>query len=66
MSLRSVAEALYRLEQEVSGLEKKVQTAPPRLKEELEDALRRLTSERDRLRRVLAAKKEPPLYRRPK
>jgi len=65
MSVRMVAKELYRLEREVESLERRVQTASPQERDQLETPLRQLRAERDRLRSILAAKKEPPPYRQP-
>lgn len=66
MSIRMVAKELYRLEQEVESLEKALGKAAPEERDEAENHLIRLRAERDRLRSILAAKKEPPPYRQPK
>jgi uncharacterized protein YicC (UPF0701 family) len=64
--IRELARELYRLRQEVERLEERLQAATPAEKEEMEEELRRLRSERDRFRRILEAKKEGPPIRRPK
>jgi GAF domain-containing protein len=66
MSIRMVAIELYRLEKEVQGLEDRLETASPKDRDGLENHLLRLRAERDHLRAILEAKKEPPPYRRPK
>jgi len=66
MSIRIVAKELYRLEQEVQGFEDRLKTAAPKDKDELENHLLRLRAERNHLRGILEAKKEPPPHRRPK
>jgi hypothetical protein len=66
MSIRMVAEELYRMEREVESLERRMETASPRERDQMETHLRQMRAERDRLRSILAAKKEPPPYRRPK
>jgi hypothetical protein len=66
MSIRMVAKELYQLEQEVQSLEKRLKVASPKDRDELENRLVRLRAERDHLRGILEAKKEPPPYRRPK
>ena len=53
MSIRLIAKDLYRLQQEVEELEKLVETAPQKKREELEDRLRKMKAERDRMRRIL-------------
>jgi hypothetical protein len=66
MSIRIVAKELYRLEQEVQGFEDRLKTATPKDRDELENHLLRLRAERNHLRGILEAKKEPPPHRRPK
>jgi hypothetical protein len=66
MSIRMIAKELYRLEQEVESLENRLKTASPKDWDELENHLLRLKAERDHLRGILEAKKEPPPYRQPK
>jgi hypothetical protein len=66
MSIRIVAKELYRAEQELENLKKRLKLASPEDRNEVEARLRRLRAERDHLRGVLEAKKEPPPYRRPK
>jgi septal ring factor EnvC (AmiA/AmiB activator) len=63
MSIRMLAKELYRLEQEVESLEKRLEKASPEERNGAENQLMRLRAERDRLRSILAAKKEPPPYR---
>ncbi|QTA79244.1 Uncharacterized protein dnl_15000 [Desulfonema limicola] len=58
MSIRLVAIDLYRLIKEVETLEKKIEKAPFDKKEALKDQLRRLKTERDRMRRMLEGKKD--------
>jgi hypothetical protein len=66
MSIRVIAKELYRLEQEVKSLENRLEIASPKERDELENRLVRLKAERNHLRGVLEAKKEPPPYRQPK
>lgn len=66
MSIRFIAKDLYRLQREVESLEKLLKTAPAEEKNDIENRLLRLRAERDHVRAVLEAKKEPPSYRRPK
>jgi len=65
VSIREVAKELYRLEREVAELEERLKSLPLQERGESEDRLRRARAERDRLRKVLEAKKEPPPYRKP-
>lgn len=64
MSIRELALELYRLERRVEELQSQVKEAAPEARDDLEFELRRVRAERDRLRGVLEAKKEPPPYRR--
>lgn len=57
MSIRMLAKELYLLVQQVEKLEKKLRTAPPEEREQLEDQLRKTKAERDRLRRMLEGSK---------
>lgn len=66
MSIRMVAKELYRLEREVESLEKHMETASPQERVEKEAHLRQMRAERNRLRSILEAKKEPPPCRQPK
>lgn len=65
MSIRMIAKDLYRLRQQVEMLEKQVENAPPEKREELEERLRKVKAERNRMKRVLDGTKEPPVYRKP-
>jgi hypothetical protein len=66
MSIRMIAKDLYRLQQKVERLELEVNAAPPGKKDEMEGQLRRARAERDRIRGMLEANKEPAPYRKPK
>jgi hypothetical protein len=66
MPIRMIAKDLYRLKQKVEQLELEVNTVPASKKDELEEQLRKARAERDRMRRMLDANKEPALYRKPK
>lgn len=57
MSIRFVAQDLYRLVREVDSLEKALRTAPPEKKPELQEQLRKTKAERERLRRALEGHK---------
>ena len=61
-----IAQDLYRLHQEVERLEEELSKAPLEEKEKIEDRLRKVKADRDRMRRVLEGTKEPPPYRRPR
>jgi hypothetical protein len=58
-----IARELYRLEQEVEKLEKRMRGAPVGDREALEEQLRKIRAERNRMRRILEGNKEPPPYR---
>jgi hypothetical protein len=66
MSIRLIARELYRLERDAETLESLLKNASPEERDDMEQRLRRLKAERDRLRAILEAKKEPPPYRRAK
>jgi hypothetical protein len=53
MSIRLIAKDLYRLQQEVEELEKQLETAPFEKHVKLEEHLRKIKAERDRMRRIL-------------
>ena len=66
MSIRMIAKDLYRLRQEVERLEKELREAPSEKRAELEDRLRKVRAERDRMRGILEGSKDPPPYRLPR
>ena len=66
MPIRLIARDLYRLQQAVEKLEDQLKYTPSGEKRELEDELRKLKAERDRMRRILEGSKEPPSYRKPR
>ena len=66
MSIRMIARDLYRLQQEVESLEKKLLSAPPEKKAEIKDMLRKTRAEQHRMRRILEGSKEPAPYRKPR
>ena len=53
MSIRLIAKNLYRLQQEVEKLEKQIESAGTETREELRNRLRKVTAERNRMRRIL-------------
>ena len=57
MSIRLIAQELYRLHQEVEALEQQIQNAPHHKRPELEDNLRKKRAERDRIRNALEGQK---------
>lgn len=66
MPIRLIARDLYRLQKEVEKLEDQLNNTPFEEKREMEDQLRKLKAERDRMRRILEGSKEPPSYRKPR
>ena len=65
MSIRMIARDLYRLGQKVEELEKEMVNACGERRDEMEDRLRKLRAERDRVRKILEGSKEDPICRRP-
>ena len=63
--IKMIARDLYRLQQDLERLEKDLETAPVEQREGLEQRLRKVKAERDRMRKVLEGNKEPPVYRKP-
>ena len=66
MPIQLIARDLYRLQKEVEKLENQLNNTPFEEKREMEDQLRKLKAERDRMRRILEGSKEPPSYRKPR
>lgn len=64
MSIRLIAKDLYRLQKEVEEAEKELDHASEAERQELEDRLRNVKAERDRMRKILEGAKEQPPYRR--
>lgn len=58
MSIRLLARNLYGLIREAEQLEKALKTAPDDQKSELQDRLRKIKAERERLRRALEGRKD--------
>jgi hypothetical protein len=65
MSIHLIAKDLYRLEREVSGLEKELESAPLTKREAIQEKLRKVRAERNRMRGILEGAKEEPSYRKP-
>ena len=65
MSIQLIARELYRLEQEVSALEKSLESCREAEREGLEDRLRAVQADRDRMKSVLEGRKGDPSCRRP-
>lgn len=66
MSIRLIALELYRLEKEVSAVEKELDSAREGNRDGLKDRLRKIKAERNRIKKVLEGAKEEPKYRRPR
>ena len=66
MSIRLIALELYRLEKEVSVIEKGLASAQEENRDELKDRLRKIKAERNRVKKLLEVAKEEPKYRRPR
>ncbi len=66
MPIRMLARDLYKLLQEVERMEKELGNASLDKRAGLEDSLRKLRAQRDRLRGALEGCKEPPPYRQPR
>jgi hypothetical protein len=58
MSIRLIARELYHLQQAVEKLEKELARAPTGRIDELQDQLRKIRAERNRMRLVLDGSKE--------
>jgi len=65
MSIRLIARDLYRLEREVERLEELVKEGPREKRSALEEALRKATAERNRMRHILEGSKDESPYRKP-
>ena len=65
MSIRLIAKELYRLRQQVEGLEEQLKISPPEKREEIENRLREQKAELIRVQRILEGAKEPPPFRIP-
>jgi len=63
MSIRLLARDLYRLIREVEQIEREMLRAPVDRKEELQERLRKIKAERERLRRALAGRKDTSDFR---
>jgi protein-arginine kinase activator protein McsA len=58
MTIRMIAQELYRLIQEVESLENKLKNLPFEKQAEIKDKLRKTKAERDRVHAILEGKKE--------
>jgi len=66
MSIRLIAQELYRLEKEVSVIEKLLFSARAEDRDELKDRLRKVKAERNRAKKMLEGAKDEPKYRLPR
>ena len=66
MSIHLVARDLYRLEREVSELERRLASCTASERDEVADRLRKVRAERNRMRNILEGAKEDPPCRRPR
>lgn len=66
MSIHLIARDLYRLEREVSDLEQALAACAPSERDGVEDRLRKVRAQRNRMRDILEGAKEDPPYRRPR
>ena len=60
-----IARELYILRRKVEELEALLRTVPNDRKASIEDQIRKLRAERDRMKKALDGNKEPPSCRRP-
>jgi protein-arginine kinase activator protein McsA len=58
MTIRMIAQELYRLIQEVESLENKLKNLPFEKQAEIKDKLRKTKAEKDRVHAILEGKKE--------
>lgn len=64
MSIKAIARDLYRAQQQVSKIEKKLETASPTEQDVLRGELRVARSEVNMLRRILEGEKESSSFRK--
>lgn len=65
MSIRLIAKEIYRLRQQVEGLEEQLKNTLPEKRQGLEDKLREQRAELTKMQRMLDGAKEPPPYKKP-
>jgi hypothetical protein len=58
MSIRMIAKELYLLHRKVETLEQQIENSPADIRDELEDRLRKLKAERNRMRKALEGLKD--------
>jgi hypothetical protein len=61
-----IAKELYELLREVEKLEAEIEAATANEREAMRERLRKLKSERDRMRKILDGEKVPPPFQQPK
>ncbi len=66
MSIKFIARELYRLGRETEDLERRLLEIPNSEREDLEERLRKVKAERNRMRKILEGAKEDPPCRRPR
>lgn len=64
--IKMIARELYSLQKELERLEERMKKVPHEQREGMEQRLRKVRAERDRMRKVLEGNKEPPAYRKPR
>ncbi len=64
MSIKLIAVELYRLVKEAERLEKALAEAPPEKKTAIENELRKIIAERNRMREMLDGQKDAPASRK--
>jgi hypothetical protein len=64
MPLKALAIELYRAQRNVHALEDRLTVCPPEQQDDVRRQLLTARGERDQLRRLIEARKEPPPFRR--
>jgi hypothetical protein len=65
MPIRMIAKELYELLREVERLEAEIEAATPHEREAMRERLKKLKSERNRMRKILDGEKVPPPFQQP-
>jgi len=66
VSIQLIARDLYRLEREVSELERRLETCAPAERDDVADRLRKARAQRNRMKDILEGAKDDPPCRRPR
>ncbi len=66
MSIQLIARDLYRLEREVSDLERRLEACEPGERDDVADRLRKARARRNRMKDILEGAKGDPTCRRPR